>query len=785
MQNVKQLNAVEQLQFANEFTSIVSDINVGLAVYSNMQMLLTANSAFYELHDIEFDQAQIGTPMAEVVQNCQNAKRLNGANAKLTCETVLDSLSKNGHYAIEARNKSGQRIYVNRQKKPNGMVVETVTAVSSNSSDLKLDANSRLHHADNLSVGRVMDAVDRMSDGLAVFNADGILIAMNETYRQLNAEIYDVLKIGTSHDEIITAVYESGKVNLNGMTREAFLEYARSERLNPSGATMHQRYDGVWVRFNAQRMENGDTVFTSSDISILKEHETERKRLGDAVESERKHLNDALTNMSQGICVFDSDQRMVVSNQQFINMAGFDPELAKPGARRIDLIHSAIERGHYVGDHARTVLKKHIEEGFPAKESTYLYHLFDGRVIEVHNKSLDDGRTIVTNTDVTQRETDAAIIEEQSQQFTDALKNMSQGLALFDQQNRLVLNNEQYLDMTGIDRSIAVPGARRIDLLKSAIRGGQYTSEKAGEALAKYENEGFPDTDSTYLHHLANGNIIEISNKPLADGTTIVTSADVTRRENDATRLAKYTLNLERSNAELQDFAYVASHDLQEPLRKIEAFGDRLTKKYGDQLPEDGQMYLDRMQNAASRMRQLINDLLSYSRVTSKARPFDSTDLNDVVEGVLSDIQMRLEDTGGKIEISGLEQIDCDALQMRQLFQNLISNALKFQKAGVEPRVMIKGELLSETEEFGAETMIHRIQVSDNGIGFESRFKDQIFAIFKRLHGRMEYEGTGIGLSTCRKIVERHHGTIEADSVLDGGATFTINIPVKHKAEDQ
>jgi light-regulated signal transduction histidine kinase (bacteriophytochrome) len=228
---------------------------------------------------------------------------------------------------------------------------------------------------------------------------------------------------------------------------------------------------------------------------------------------------------------------------------------------------------------------------------------------------------------------------------------------------------------------------------------------------------------------------------------------------------------LSRSNKELEQFAYIASHDLQEPLRKISAFGSRLASKYIDALDEQGLDYLRRMQNAAVRMQHLIDGLLTYSRVTTKAQPFSLVDLLVIVNEVLGDLETKVRDTGATVECSVNATIGADPLQMRQLFQNLIGNALKYHAPGVAPVVTVRA---------ATEGQRCTITVSDNGIGFEQQYAEQIFGVFTRLHGRSsEYEGSGIGLSVCRKIVERHGGTITARSEPGKGATFTAVLPLR------
>ena len=235
-------------------------------------------------------------------------------------------------------------------------------------------------------------------------------------------------------------------------------------------------------------------------------------------------------------------------------------------------------------------------------------------------------------------------------------------------------------------------------------------------------------------------------------------------------RVKERTLDLERSNRELQDFASIASHDLQEPLRKVQAFGSRLKTKYAAAIDDDGRDYFDRMLSAASRMQTLINDLLTLSRITTKALPFEAVDLAKIMAEVISDLEIRIEQTNGRIETDNLPILKADPTQMRQLLQNLVGNALKFHKPDETPVVKIKGEF---------QPGIFRLEISDNGIGFDEKYSEQIFAIFQRLHGRGDYEGTGVGLAVCRKIAERHGGTIMAKSQPGQGAIFIISLPCK------
>ena len=255
---------------------------------------------------------------------------------------------------------------------------------------------------------------------------------------------------------------------------------------------------------------------------------------------------------------------------------------------------------------------------------------------------------------------------------------------------------------------------------------------------------------------------LEQQNEVLAEKVTMRTK-----------ELTLYSDELSRSNRELEDFAFVASHDLQEPLRKIRAFGDRLRSSYSQSLDERGADYIDRMGNAAERMSNLINDLLEFSRISTRGKPFVDVALQPVIESIIDDLEVSIEESDASIVLGALPTINADPSQMHHLFINLISNAIKFRQGDIKPVV----EIQAYQEEVAQEPW-HIITVKDNGIGFEQEFADKIFVPFQRLHARAEYKGTGIGLAICRRIVERHGGKISAFSELGNGTLFRIEIPV-------
>jgi PAS domain S-box-containing protein len=254
---------------------------------------------------------------------------------------------------------------------------------------------------------------------------------------------------------------------------------------------------------------------------------------------------------------------------------------------------------------------------------------------------------------------------------------------------------------------------------------------------------------------------------------------DITKRRQVDLAMSSFTARLQRSNEELQEFAMIASHDLQEPLRKIQMFGDRLKQECAESLGPTGQDYINRMQSAAARGQSLIEGLLAYSRVTTKGQAPVLVDLHAIATEVAADLEARIAQVGGTIDIGSLPAIEADPLQMRQLIQNLLGNALKFHRPGVPPTVSI-----SATSLVGKDARAGwQIAVTDNGIGFDEKYLDRIFKLFQRLHERGTYEGAGMGLAISRKIAERHHGTITARSTPGQGTTMLVTLPSRQEEE--
>ncbi len=367
-----------------------------------------------------------------------------------------------------------------------------------------------------------------------------------------------------------------------------------------------------------------------------------------------------------------------------------------------------------------------------------------------------------------ERDRSAHQIEESRQRFRSLFERSPSSVLAYDIEGRIVDCNRNVLIRSGLPRE-ALVGRMFDELIAPDLR--EFTRAKFLAAAT-----GDPQTYET-VSELPNGHKrnLQVSNIPIVVEGRIVgvygVVDDVTEARRIAADLDRALHDVNLRNRELQDFAFVASHDLQEPLRKVQAFSDRVIKRFADQLDPQGVDYLQRIDSAAHRMQVLIDDLLAYSRITSQGQPFVLVDLDEVMREVMSDLEMRIDESAAEVHVGGLPQVRGDRTQLRQLLQNLLANALKFRAADRAPRIAIAA---SEPTDSPA---CVRLSIEDNGIGFEAIYSERIFAPFQRLHGRHEHDGTGIGLAVVRKIVERHGGSIVAIGRPGIGARFEVTLP--------
>jgi PAS domain S-box-containing protein len=349
------------------------------------------------------------------------------------------------------------------------------------------------------------------------------------------------------------------------------------------------------------------------------------------------------------------------------------------------------------------------------------------------------------------------------------MNNIPDQIYFKDRQSRFTRVNTASARALGVASPDEVVGRSDFEFHPEDLSGEYYTDEQqlmaSGEpVIGKLEAQRTPGGEERWL---------STTKVPIRDreGTVIGIagiSRDVTDRIEVEERLRKTAAELARSNEELQQFAYVASHDLQEPLRMVASYTQLLARRYRDRLDEDGIEFIDFAVDGATRMQNLIQDLLAYSRVGTRTNAFDTLALGEVVKRALSNLRIALEESGAEVTYDGLPTITGDSSQLVQLFQNLLGNALKF-RGSEAPRVQVSAE------RSGNEWII---RVRDNGIGIEPAYAERIFVIFQRLHAKDEYPGSGIGLAICKKIVSRHGGRIWVEPAPERGTVFSFTLPV-------
>lgn len=344
---------------------------------------------------------------------------------------------------------------------------------------------------------------------------------------------------------------------------------------------------------------------------------------------------------------------------------------------------------------------------------------------------------------------------------------------------RLLRNNIKQSDRSGeLNKELFLQGKQEMDKIRVIVNRFQAAERQllAERRAVKEKNDG--QTTSVLL-------LLSIFSFGLLIVCFLLIFLELKRRLKFQHELENKIDELNRSNADLEQFAYVSSHDLQEPLRKIRAFSDRLVRKHAEFLNEDGRENLEKITYSAERMQNLINDLLDFSRlVNRKEIGIQEVNLQETVEKVINDLSVKIEEKKAQVNVEKLPYIWGVSFQLNQLFLNLLSNALKFTAEGRTPVVdityrLVKGAEINGVEDLRKDFDYHKIIVSDNGIGFEEEYAEKIFVIFQRLHGRNHYEGTGVGLAICRRIMTNHNGFIFAESQLGEGTKFILYFPTK------
>jgi len=512
----------------------------------------------------------------------------------------------------------------------------------------------------------------------------------------------------------------------------------------------------------------------SDMVLALRQELSERKKAERAVQEAREYVKSIVETVREPLVVLDAELRVISANRSFYQTFKISPEETEN-----NLLYALGNRQWDIPQ-----LRKLLEEILP-KNTTFeefeIIHEFETvgkktmllNARRIYREANKTQMILLAIEDITERKRSEEETAEAKAYLESSLASTPDGVLLLDKQVRFTYVNPIFLECLGreskdfigktvpeISPSFMTPETTKIiaERAKRRVQTGEPIVGVEVELIGK-EGKMIPISYSAAGIKDEKGNVIG----------EVVFLRDITERKKAEETLKKTMEDLTRSNKELEQFAYVASHDLQEPLRMVASYTQLLEKRYKDKLDKDADEFIDYTVDGANRMQRLINDLLNYSRVGTRGKPFEMIDCKSVLDQALTNLQMAIAESDAVVTHDALPTIFADESQMVQLFQNLIDNAIKFRsKKTPEIHIGIEEKKTEWT-----------FSVTDNGIGIDPQYKDRIFVIFQHLHRKEEYTGTGIGLSLCKRIVERHGGKIWVESELGKGSTFYFTIPKK------
>ena len=577
--------------------------------------------------------------------------------------------------------------------------------------------------------------------------------------------------------DLLQRVYKTGEA-FHGYEIPAYFE-------DPNGVKRTFYFN---FTYQAYREANGEI----SGVLVMASDATPQVLAKREVEESQKKWKELSDSMPAIVWTANADGRMTFLNGRWYELTGQTPEQSLDFGW-VDALHpDDLSRCQRVWEEARNKGDLYeVEVRYRTKEGDYRWMIArgvpikqKGEVVEWYGTSTDIREQKQIETQLTAKvRQHMEDLEAKNKLLDNILRNSSNGIAVsemvFDDAGNVIdalviLANDPAVNYSGIPRELYL--TKRASHFDPNIIKSPY-----GQACLKTLKTGHPSVIQYFLEFSSRW--LELTVSKMDNAHLIHIFTDVTPIKNAQIQLEKSLEDLKYANSNLEEFAYAASHDLKEPIRKIQVFSNRLREGLKDKLSADHIDLFSRLENASIRMQNLIDDLLEYSQIGKDSSLEEEVHLNSIIESVLDDLDLEIQRTHARVTVGSLPTISGYKRQMQQLFQNLLSNSLKYGKPGTPPEINITSKLLKGNETMRAlppeacDQTFYGIELSDNGIGFEQKYADTIFNAFMRLESGPEYRGTGIGLSIVRKVVEIHNGFVWAESEPEKGATFTILLP--------
>lgn len=600
--------------------------------------------------------------------------------------------------------------------------------------------------------------------GKSITSIDGKL-SINKRFSEI---------VGYSEEELSQKNWKEITVKEDIPGSEAAIQEMLQSK-NP--VTFKKRYihkDGhiVWtqVRSFAQRDKDGKPIQFLTTVNDI----TEDLKIEQELKDSESRFRSLFHSVTIPLCFVDNDKKIQLLNQKFTKAFGYTIE---------DIPSEEIwyQKAYPDPDYREWATKTWLEAFLQAekdktdiKSLDYKVVCKDGSVkmVNIGGFPLKDG-FLVTLMDITERHQAELKLKESESRFKFLIQSLTIPLCQLDNDGNFIWMNDQFTKKFGY----SVDEMPHIDQWwVRAYPDEEYRKWVINNwnGAVEYAHKNKTDIKSDeYIVNCKDGTdkVIIIGGLTLENGL-MATFIDVTEIKHAQEKLKTANIQLLNSNKELEQFAYVASHDLQEPLRKVKNYMELFESRYSEAFDDRAKKYLHIVTSGVERMQNLIDDLLHLSRVSTKGKDFEPVDLNDVMKHVTDTLELKIKERNALVNYPNLPVVQADAMQLIQLFQNLLSNAIKYNQNQPEIKIDIKSK-----------HGFWQINVQDNGIGFDKQFSERIFVAFQRLHARDEYEGSGIGLAVCKKIVERHGGEISATSISGQGSTFNFTLPKSKKSK--